>query len=138
MFLRYICTATLIAFLSSVIGCTSNVKFTMDEVGKQPPEHINSVSLVSGDVVMFDKEGGTIDVEREMIVGVTKVYLKGRRRTGGDPVEIKLSDVKYVNVRKSSPTKTFFFVVGSVVVIGSIVAILAVANSLEKGFFGPN
>ena len=128
MFLRFVCTVTLIAFLNSVIGCTSNVKFTMDEVGKQPPNLINSVSLVSGDVVMFDKEGGTIDVEREMIVGVTKVYLKGGRRTGGDPVEIKLSDVKYVNVRKSSPTKTAFFVVGSFVAIGIVAAIIYLSN----------
>lgn len=128
MFLRYVCMATLFVFLNSVIGCTTNVKVSLEEAANRSSDPIHSVGLLSGEVITFDSDGGRLLVKRKIIVGTTKSRRKGRRFVGGDDVKINLSDVKYVKVKKTSITKTALLATGGVAVVYLVAAYIAIGG----------
>ena len=92
---------TLFAFLNFMIGCTTNTIIFFDDVEKKPnmsiPEvvlvtEIVGVTLRAGGEVKFNEQRGIYDRKADWIRGTILV---------GDSVEILLSDIEYVILRRA-------------------------------------
>ncbi|MCH8027251.1 MAG: hypothetical protein IID63_03925 [candidate division Zixibacteria bacterium] len=92
---------TLFAFVNFMIGCTANANISFEDVEKKPNMSIPRVVLVTeivgvtlraGGEVKFNEQRGIYDRKADWIRGTILV---------GDSVEILLSDIEYVILRRA-------------------------------------
>lgn len=92
---------TLFAFLNFIVGCTAIANISFEDVEKKPNMSIPRVVLVTeivgvtlraGGEVKFNEQRGIYDRKADLISGTILV---------GDSVEILLSDIEYVILRRA-------------------------------------
>ncbi len=76
-------------------------------------DKVYAVTLMSGETIEFDDDGGIVNSYRGTIDGKTRQ---------GKDVGIKLDDVKSVRMDKTNGTDSFFW---TVIVIGAVIAVVA-------------
>lgn len=98
---KYLSLITLFVFLNSIVGCTTNARISFDKIESKPDQPISAVILMTeiegvtlptGDEVKFNERRGRYNRKAGWIRGVTQV---------GDSVEIRLSDIDQVLIRKA-------------------------------------
>ena len=94
------------------VGCSS-VRTVPMSADVKSGDKIYGVTLMSGEVVEFDDNGGIVNSYRGTIDGKTR---------DGRDVAIKLGDVKSVRMNKTNGAES---VVWTVIVVGAVVALVA-------------
>lgn len=104
---RLITSITLLAFITSMLGCSSNMNLPLNDV-KRPQEKVLAVTLLSGEAVVFNSLGGSFETKPGTIVGVT---------IDNQPIAIKSEEVRSVQVKRGDTRKTLLCI-GGVLLLG--------------------
>jgi hypothetical protein len=94
-----------------------------EEVGAGIVHPVHSVTLTSGERLVFDGEGGTYDADSD--------YIRGTLRDGRI-VEIPLSKVREVQLKASHRTRTYLLIAG----LGLAAVAVAVVIAARSGHYG--
>ena len=137
MFRKSIVILILVSFTLSMTGCTSSVKFTVEELRKKDSEQkeknnmseisdikFEAVVLSNDETVKFKQKSGRVDLDKNIVSGYV----------GTDDVEtIALDSVKQLSHRKFSPVKTTILI--SLIALPIVLAI-AIGDSMDFSIGG--
>lgn len=98
---RALSLITLLMFLNSIVGCTTNARISFDKIENKPDQPISAVIMVieiegirlsTGGEIQFNELRGRYNPKAGWIRGVTPV---------GDSVEIRLNETDWVLLREA-------------------------------------
>jgi len=113
---------TLVAFTNLLLGgCTKIVNRQFHEVSDNPSANVSAVVTKQGEEVKFDRSGGTIDTEKQVVTGLSDT---------GQPLTIALEDMDYLKVKKVAVAKTVLLTTLTIL----LPLVLLTLHDLEDGW----
>ncbi|KPL19976.1 MAG: hypothetical protein AMJ92_00540 [candidate division Zixibacteria bacterium SM23_81] len=121
---KIIAVITLLALLNGILGCSSVVLITPDELKRQPQKKILAAKVTSGEEINFEAPGGVFFAEEQVIQGTirdttsvspyqVRGYAERVEKYYAKDVEIKLNDISYVKVKKIDAGRTIGCILGT-------------------------
>jgi hypothetical protein len=131
MLFRVVSIITILALLSTIVGCSRVMIGTFDEVNKLETKTILGLMLKNGRKVYFTDEGGKIDSEKGVITGCLK---RSHRLDREDKhFEVKIEEVHCFLYSKSKSSIGPYIALGAIVVV---VGLLIATKSLSESGMG--
>ena len=124
--IRIIATPALFIVLCCLLGCSTKTCISFEDINSRSTDNatesiidskkkINKAILKSGAVVIFNKDGGQLDPEKQIITGIASDGTKN-----GTQVELIYSDIFALQLKEHSATKTRLLLIGAGLVVTPI------------------
>lgn len=128
---RIIAIVTILALLNAVIGCSRTV-LVHPNVLKKIPEQINILEahLTSGEIMVFEKPGGVLMAEEQIVRGSIRDRLSQIKT-----VEIEEEDIQYVKIAKSEKRTSDTCLIAGCGLIAVLFIIGIVGDMIWEGGF---